>query len=56
MYASLILNVSIHKVQGRVLSGRTVSVYGAAGRCEVFRGRDVQYNDDDMRDLSRQMV
>ena len=31
-------------------------VYGAAGRCWVCRGRDVQDNDDDMWDLSRQMV
>ena len=32
------------------------SVYGAAGRCWVFRGQDAQDNDDDMKDLSRQMV
>ena len=31
-------------------------VYGAADRCWVCRGRDVQDYDDDMRDLSRQMV
>ena len=28
-------------------------VYGAAGRCWVYRGRDVQDNNDDMWDLSR---
>ena len=31
-------------------------VRGAAGRCWVCRGRDVQDNNDDMWDLSRQMV
>ena len=31
-------------------------VYGAADRCWVCRGRDVQDNNDDMRGLSRRMV
>ena len=66
-----ILNVSIHKVQGPLLSGRhdddegtgafslkigVAGVYGAAGRYWVCRERDVQDNNDDMWDLSRQMI
>ena len=55
---SMVAEVSRHDDEGTGVFSMKLGdgVYGAAGRCWVCRGRNVQDNDDDMRNLSRQMV